>query len=588
MRPAMSRALGVALLCFCAFPASHAKKMMYNVTMRDGFNLSTLVHCNELLGPKRKTVIFEASTYGHEDLERIAVGVSDALGDGYCSVGQDMRGSGDSQGVGQDFTLWRSQGNDSYDTFQWIAQQEWSNGEIYQTGASADGIAAIVSWMENPKQLQKQFVMWASMHAHGLTYPGGAYREGLIGGWLHHFKGQYDRLIDTVRVNEAPGDFYTPVNLTGHCPETYVSSVMLAGWYDIFLSGHLEAYDCYRQGGKPTYLVVQACGHCMGQKCPIYLAEDLRIEVSFAMMLDLFAGRDLPSEIKNVTFYVLGAGDAAGNFIDPFAPGNYWTSLEAFPTFVPTRYYFTPSGGMSLVPGATESELSYLYDPADPVPTVGGNNLELKCGALDQSGVESANRSDVLTFTSEVLTEDLAITGPLMASLSVASNCTDTDFTAKLTHVTPSGQSRLINDGIVRMRWRQGVLGGAEAQLMQPGTRYEVEVSLWNTSFIFPKGHRWRVDISSSNSPRFEANPNNGLPLTQKGAPIVAKNTLVVGGPQASYFTLPVVQQEQLPKVHFNILMEKWLADRPASYRTGLAAFKEARQQYLDRMYPGL
>ena len=208
-----------------------------------------------------------------------------------------------------------------------------------------------------------------------------------------------------------------------------------------------------------------------------------------------------PENALNITFYVMGASST----IDPSAhgaPGSYWTTLTTWPTYVPTRYYLQAKGGLAPVPPSAPATMSFAYDPKNPVQTIGGNNLEIPCGPLDQSPLENGSRSDVLVFTSDVLTSSLAVTGPLTMELWVSSNVTDTDFTVKLTDVYPNGYSALIEDGIVRMRWRNRA-SSSVPQFMVPGTVYPVTVSLWSTSFIWAVGHRIRVDVSSSNSPRF-------------------------------------------------------------------------------------
>ena len=194
----------------------------------------------------------------------------------------------------------------------------------------------------------------------------------------------------------------------------------------------------------------------------------------------------------------------ASSHIDPGAagaPGSYWTTLTTWPAYVPTRYYFSNSGLSTTVPlGTTSLVATYAYNPANPVPTAGGSNLFESCGPLDQSALEK--RPDVVQWSSEPLTAPLAVTGPLIVELWVSSNVTDTDFTVKLTDVYPSGYSALLQDGIVRMRWRNRA-SSTVAQPMVPGTVYAVNVSLWSTSFIWAVGHRIRVSVSSSNSPRF-------------------------------------------------------------------------------------
>eukprot|EP01060_Flectonema_neradi_P014268 TRINITY_DN20971_c0_g1_i1.p1 TRINITY_DN20971_c0_g1~~TRINITY_DN20971_c0_g1_i1.p1 ORF type:complete len:589 (+),score=99.75 TRINITY_DN20971_c0_g1_i1:67-1833(+) len=569
-----------SLLVAAAFLAGVAPalgEMKVMIPMRDGTNLSTYINC-PIIGEKKKTIIFDTSPYGHDGSEEMAAAFATALGpEDYCSVRQDMRGSGDSI-QGQDFSIWRTQANDSYDTFKWLAGQPWSNGEIYQCGGSADGIASIMSWPEHPPALKKQFIMWASINAHQLTYPGGAFRNRLITHWFHHFPGQTQRLIDVAKEHEAPGPYWNPVNITDRCDEINFPAVFLGGWYDIFTKGNINAYECYKKSGKPTYLIMESCGHCIAKDCPIYLVTDARTEIAFVTAVDVFAGRTPPSEIRNITFFVMGAGNKDSTYIDPFAPGNYWTSVDDWPVFNPVKFYMNTGGVLSTQQMDTPATQSFLYDPTNPVPTIGGNNLEMACGAKDQQNTSSKHRADVLDFTSDILKEDFAITGPLVATLYVSSNCTDTDFTAKLTHVHPDGRAILINDGIIRMRWRHGTRDGINPQLMTPNEIYEIKVSLWNTSFIFPKGHQFRVSISSSNYPRFDANPNNGKPIMNNTGPIIfAENTLHMGHQYASYFTMPVVTQEQLPRVNWNAVMDKWLDDRPDSYRLALDMFRRGK-----------
>jgi len=208
-----------------------------------------------------------------------------------------------------------------------------------------------------------------------------------------------------------------------------------------------------------------------------------------------------------------------------------------------------------------------LYDPANPVQSLGGNNLMIACGPEDQRPAEE--RDDVMVFTGENLTEPVAITGPLHAVLYVSSNATDTDFTVKLTDVYPDGTSRLIQDGIVRMRWRKGTHFSSDPlPPLVEGEVYEAEVSLWNTSYVFNVGHQIRVSISSSNYDRFEPNPNTGRLLAEPQLPPVpAKNTIHFGGKYDSRFLLPVVPLSALPKFDVFAAADAWLAKRPAAWK---------------------
>jgi hypothetical protein len=226
-----------------------------------------------------------------------------------------------------------------------------------------------------------------------------------------------------------------------------------------------------------------------------------------------------------------------GDVDNTTAPGNEWRESDDWPIpYSGTPWYFDENGGLSLVPPSSGGPLTYMYDPNNPVPTVGGGNLKLPAGPYDQTGVES--RSDVLVFSSDVLTEPYEATGPIRAHLYVSSDAVDTDFTVKLTDVYPDGRSMLITDGILRMRNRNG---SDHWEFMTPGEIYEVEVDLWSTSYIWNTGHRIRVDISSSNYPRFLNNPNTADGIHGNTTADIAQNTLYVAGAEASYILLPEI-----------------------------------------------
>eukprot|EP01064_Diplonema_japonicum_P010727 TRINITY_DN1795_c0_g4_i2.p1 TRINITY_DN1795_c0_g4~~TRINITY_DN1795_c0_g4_i2.p1 ORF type:complete len:593 (+),score=172.55 TRINITY_DN1795_c0_g4_i2:45-1781(+) len=569
----MLRATAVAAL-LCTALCEEQKVM---ITMRDGFNLSTWINCDLDKGSTKKTILFETSTYTHHGTEEIVVAMKEALGPDYCAVRQDMRGSGDSKG--QDFSLWRTSGNDSYDSFRWLAGQPWANGDVYQTGVSSDGLGSFFSVMDKPQWLKKQFVMWASVLPHNFVFPGGAFRDALTNGWLAAiFPRQFPALRHEARANEFPGEWWNPVNMTGKCADLVdFPAVLLAGWYDIFLQGNLAAYDCYNEGPSKTYMVVGPCGHCQIWGCPVYDSASSQSELAAAMALDTFAGGKVPELIRGITLFVLGSADSSGG-MDKSGPGNYWSTVERFPSFTERKYYLRSGGVLSEQQATEEAPLSYVYDPSRPVETRGGNNLMIKCGAMDQRVVEQ-NRTDVLVFASSPLGEDLVMTGPLRAWLEVESNATDTDFTAKLTHLYPDGRALLINDGIARMRWRDGTTGGVAPKPMVPGTVYGVEISMWNTSYIIPKGHRVRLSVSSSNAPRFQPNPNNGLPLTEdfEGKQLLAQNTVHI---KSSYLSLPIVSKSDLPPFDMEAALEAYYTERGPAFK---AAVKKVAQIARDK-----
>lgn len=222
-----------------------------------------------------------------------------------------------------------------------------------------------------------------------------------------------------------------------------------------------------------------------------------------------------------------------------------------------TNFYFHADNTASLLPSGPkeESTTSYVFDPSNPQTTNGGNNLpdsiggSIPCGPLDQAEIDT--RSDVVNFETSVMEEELALTGPLFATLFVGSDAIDTDFMVRISDVYPDGQALLIMDNAVRMRWRENTL---TPMYMEKGVVYEVNMNIWNTSYVVAKGHALRFSISSSNNPRFSVNPNNGLLLADEQYPgdnVTATNSIYHSARYPSHVTLPVVSKLlQLPEVH--------------------------------------
>ena len=224
-----------------------------------------------------------------------------------------------------------------------------------------------------------------------------------------------------------------------------------------------------------------------------------------------------------------------------------WKSAEVSGTSS-TNYYFHNDGTLSTdAPTSTSDELSFNYDPADPSPTYGGPTLraDLKQGPWDQSdSVES--RSDLLKFTTPVLAQNVVMKGAATVHMKIASDKLDTDFDIRLTDVYPDGRSMLVNDGDFRMRFRNGT-SAADTAMMTPGQVYDCMISLPNTAITFLAGHRIRVDVSSSNYPRFNRNANTGGNLYPGNSmdslqsPVVATNTVFTNNVNTSYISLPLV-----------------------------------------------
>ena len=266
---------------------------------------------------------------------------------------------------------------------------------------------------------------------------------------------------------------------------------------------------------------------------------------------------------KKVRIFVMGTGDGSKTKEGLLNHGGQWRDENEWPLarMKPTPFYLHDEGLLSdAKPKDERASVTYAFDPKNPMPTLGGNISSgdgiMQQGAWDQRGSDKfwnwtkpiplSARSDVLVFQTAPLAEDTEITGEIEVKLWASSDALDTDFTAKLIDVYPSsadwphGFDLNLADGIVRARFRDSL---QEEKLMQPGKVYPFTIKLYPTSNVFKKGHRIRVDISSSNFPRFDVNPNTGEPLQQHRRTVIATNTVYYDREHPSHIVLPFVKQ---------------------------------------------
>jgi putative CocE/NonD family hydrolase len=264
-----------------------------------------------------------------------------------------------------------------------------------------------------------------------------------------------------------------------------------------------------------------------------------------------------------VRIYVMGGGDAHKTLEGRIFVGGHWRDEQEWPLArtLPTPYYLHANGVLSPEKTADDRPIIYLFDPRNPVPTLGGNvssqGTLMFQGAADQrcrsdfwlcSDTKPLSaRNDVLVFQTPPLAGDTEVTGRLIVKLWAASSALDTDFTAKLVDVYPpsadfpAGVDLNVADSIVRARYRNGL---AKAELLKPGQPYEFTIEMYPTSLVFKRGHRIRLDISSSNFPRFDINPNTGEPLNNNRRSQVAENTVYLDTKHPSHIILPVIPAE--------------------------------------------
>jgi uncharacterized protein len=511
----------------------------FMVPMRDGVKLNTIAAFPQGAGPW--PVVLTRTPYG----AKAAMGdAADLTRNGVVRINQDLRGRYDSEG--QD-AIFLNEGwgehQDGYDTIEWIAKQPWCNGKVGMMGGSAGAITQYLAAGTGPEALKccLPVVGCASLYEH-CAYVGGEYRQNDVDTWMRECKFSAAAQAQ-ITGNPAYNDLWRTVDLTTRPEKVRVPMLHAGGWYDMFTQGTLDAFVALQhKGGEGAkgrqVLEIGPWTHSMQPLGELEFPESAKQRPAQSRA-HLWAGHyllGLPdpfADEKPVWYYTMGACDEEG------APGNEWHNVADWPVpSTPTPLYLRADGSASLSePKEEGAARAYDYDPANPVPTIGGGNLTLPAGPMDQRKAEE--RKGVLLFTTAALEKAVEVTGRVKARLFVASDCKDTDFTVKLTDVYPDGRSMLVCDGILQMRRRGGL---DKEEFMEAGQVYEVSVDLWSTSIVFNAGHRIRVAVSSSNCPRFAANPNTGAKFRADKATRVAKNTVYLGKGQASCLVLPVVE----------------------------------------------
>jgi len=542
----------------------------HNVTMSDGVNINTLVVKNPL-SFKRSPAIISRSPYG--TLGSNAVALVFLVLNGYVAVIQDQRGTQKSEGV---FDLWSNEGRDSTDIAEWISTQRWSNGEVFYCGASADGIPGNMAVLGDPSRMKGEWQIWTAENAHSFSYPQGAFRQDLVQGYLTEMaepthNTSRDVTLPKIEAHEGYNSWYSQITLARdesdptkqpfYYDKVNWPIVDSAGWWDLFQHTHLTHWKGIRTYSNESVrdqhvLIVGPMGHCMlapGEQVRLAEVEAEGMVVAGETASDVFKGdfsSGMRSKIGRVNLYVMG------NFHDPTgknSAGNYWTSLDDFPTPEPTKFFLGKTGSIK-TGGTTEFGVkSFVYDPSTEegrTPSFGGNNLpgadkQLGCGTADQ--ISKANRTDLLIFDSEPLAEDMAIAGDVSAQLFVSSSAKDTDFFVTVEDLAADKQkSMLVRYGMIRMRWRCG--DEVTCPAMEEDEVYPIEIGLWASAYIFPKGHSVRVTVSSAAYPYYNANPNTGAALFADVEPVAATNSIHFSLAQPSSVSLPVVSISDIPE----------------------------------------
>lgn len=514
---------------------------------------------------------------------------------GYVVVVQDTRGRYASDGV----AVPHDEAEDGYDTVEWVASLPWVDGGVGMWGGSYLATTQLTAAGLAPPSLTAIAPSSSYTSRYDMVFQGGAFylsdglgwnlgqaadvrrrragasfdeRDGPIGlsdaqrtrlreEWLWHLPLASIDVMDLPEL--APGyywmlehpsydDFWETYDIGLRHHRFEVPALHTTGWYDTLLKGTLENYRGLVEGAataearESQRLIVGPWTHSR----PTMESRSIG-DVDFGPD----AGFDYESLLQEWFDYWLRDGDPSVMEMAPvrlFVMGvNQWRDEEAWPLerAVPTPFYLHSAGAAGAdaddgrldtrVPG-DELPDRYAYDPGDPVPTFAMSGYSR--APYDPTPLQS--RPDVLVYTSDPLEEALEVTGHIELVLYASSSAPDTDFTGKLIDVAPDGTARTLTDGILRARYRNGFTA---PELLTPGEPVELRIDLLATSNVFLPGHRIRLEISSSNFPRFDRNPNTGASFATDAELRVARQTIYHDAQRPSHLVLPVVPPSLTP-----------------------------------------
>lgn len=566
-----------------ARPGPRVERLLHQrVAMRDGIHLDTNVFRPGRSGRFPALLVRTPYNKGLDLPPSYAIFVDH----GYALVVQDVRGRYGSEGV---FDPLDQEGPDGYDTINWIARQPWSNGNVGMTGASYPGIAQWKVAITGNPHLKAIFpvVSGDDDYLDRFYSPGGATKLGHRLLWFsENFRlpgFQRPRFADYV--NHVPlrtadvaatgrfvssyqkalshptyDDFWKRLSVREHIDRVRVPVFAVGGWYDNYAESDLDAFAALdRVPGHPEHeVLIGPWGHSVLAKLP---NADFGPDANVPLRLYQLAWFD--RWLKNSPDALRSAS--------PGSPHSQLVSLESEPVHIfvmginrwrdepswplpnthYTSLYLDGGGRANTLEGDGELHWKqakgeavdrFIYDPRHAVPTLGGavccNPNIFPWGPFDQTQVEQ--RRDVLVYTTTALRHDVEVTGPIKVVLYASTTALDTDFTAKLVDVFPDGDARNLCDGILRLRYRDGL---DRLELARPGEIYAITIPAGVTSNVFLAGHRIRLEVSSSNFPRFDRNPNTGRPIASEAAAQTAQQSIYHGSEYGSRIILPIIHE---------------------------------------------
>jgi hypothetical protein len=499
---------------------------------------------------------------------------------GYAVVAEDVRGRYASEGT---FGMTSQEGPDGNDTINWIAEQPWSNGHVAMAGSSYLGMVQWWAAVQDNPHLNAISPMCSGDDEYLDRYysSGGAMKIGERLLWLSQNLTPRSRLRPLFRsyINHLPlrtadvaaadvvlpawqnavdhpsyDRFWKKLSIREQAARIDLPVLSLGGWFDNYAESDLDAFSRLALEHKRVETWIGPWAHNPGIRFP---TRDFGPQASIPirrMQAEWFdrwlatssSGRDAEAYRPSLHIFVMGP--------------NVWREEHEWPL---ARTHYTPlyltsqgnantaggDGSLQWEPIRESKPDTFVYDPKNPVPTVGGavccDPKVLPPGPLNQAAVE--RRPDILVYTSRPLNEDIEVTGHIRVILYVSTSANDTDFTAKLVDVEPGGSALIVSDGIQRLRYRLSLV---EPVFVKRNTPYQITIDAGVTSYVFPRGHRLRLEISSSNFPRFDRNLNSTRPNANQVKIVKARQTVFHDRRYDSALVLPIISGRDWMETH--------------------------------------
>ncbi|GAB4340209.1 MAG: CocE/NonD family hydrolase [Candidatus Abyssubacteria bacterium] len=545
------------------------------IPMRDGVKLAADIYRPD--SPGRFPVIVTRTPYNKSNPHHKYEFAGNLFaGQGYVFIVQDVRGKFGSEG---EYYPYVNEGRDGHDTFEWAGEQDWSTGKVGTYGFSYWGSTQWLSAPYGSEHLKAMVPIVTSQDLYPRWIYHGIFRYNDVLFWHYGNSCRTERSLEGIDIDKAvrhlplieaddalgvdipafndwmanpvPGEYWDALRVDDKVESIKAPALLIGGWYDYYLELMFDDFNRMRARGgseeaRQSQIIIGPWTH---ESVSTFDDVDFGTQAAFMKQIGVM--------LRWYDYWLKGDdnGIAHEGPIKIFVMGrNEWRTEREWPLkrAVSTRYYLHSGGKangaagdgiLTMQPPEQEPSDRFTYDPADPVPSVGGTSIYGNATPGPRNQREIENRDDVLVYTTAPLSEDIEVTGPVTLALYASSSAKDTDFCAKLVDVYPDGKAINLRTGMVRARYRDSFTAPS---FLEEGIVYEFAIPIGATSNLFKKGHRIRLEVSSSYFPEFSRNQNTDAPIGMTAETVTAIQTIYHDSEHPSCLVLPVIPSQSI------------------------------------------